>query len=158
MNPPKGLVTRKMFPFDDVIMGWWYPYVPGLLHWHWSNAVSHLVPMEGTKMIRAIISWGPTGNDNMTTRKRKQNMTKSCVYARGCAVYSIMRSEKIWFSFSITFCLIIVLSIDSNFAAFFLIIHARIGLAPNRRQSITRTNESQDLWCDMASLDHSRVK
>ena len=64
-----------------------------------SLALEHLVLVEGTKMIMAIISWGSTGTDNMTTGKRKQNITKSCVYARGCAVYSIMNSENYGFHF-----------------------------------------------------------
>ena len=39
-SPHKGPVTRKMFPFDDVIM--WYTWLihscsSGLLHWQWGN-------------------------------------------------------------------------------------------------------------------------
>ena len=77
-SPHKGPVTRKMFLFDDVIMlfqglfnaayiwyknythGWRfialnvglyrsiYPYISGLLHWHWGNHMIAPVPVKQT--------------------------------------------------------------------------------------------------------------
>ena len=64
-SPHKWPVTRKRFPFDDVIMseyiprnmhtgrallwfgiGRYYPYPSGLLPWHWVNLVIAPVPMK----------------------------------------------------------------------------------------------------------------
>ena len=49
-SPHKGPVTHKMFPFDDVIMLWWYMASPSLSELH------HLPEWALTEMISMICS------------------------------------------------------------------------------------------------------
>ena len=86
-SPHKGSVTRKMFPFDDVIMSssawrsqsrttllclvmlWWYydflwiyPYPSGLLHWQCGNRMNGWLPPTWWRhQIEAFFSCYTTG-------------------------------------------------------------------------------------------------
>ena len=45
-SPHRGPVTRKRFPFDDVIMYRYCPFPSGLFHWLWNNSQISPVTVE----------------------------------------------------------------------------------------------------------------
>ena len=91
-SPHKGPVTRKTFPFDDVIMTWFafccvmlwlvtgrfYPYPSGLLHWNWGNRAIAPVPVKTPWRLWVIKHVNPTISNNLTTTQ--QNPTKPNAY------------------------------------------------------------------------------
>ena len=52
--PHKGPVTRKMFPFDDVVMPCFLPYLYGWRSWHWCNRMSFPLSVKFPCMIRIL--------------------------------------------------------------------------------------------------------
>ena len=107
-SPHKGPVTRKMFPFVDLIMNskvplqyipkimhivslccvllwfvsdYFYPYASGLLHWYQGNHAILQCPWNNLE------EYGWIGHSNVSiidvTIKTKQSKTHSCVYYMG---------------------------------------------------------------------------
>ena len=72
-SPHKWSVTRKLFPFDDVIMIrhpiCLSPF--GLLHWHWANYTVAPVPVKHPRRIWVNGSMNPAGTQNITTTKQR---------------------------------------------------------------------------------------
>ena len=70
MNP--GITQLCLLWFDT---GQLYPYLSGLLHWHWGNHVIATVPVKQP--------WNYAIHDLHKSNKTKQNTTKPCAYSMG---------------------------------------------------------------------------
>ena len=76
-SPHKGPVTRRMFPFDDVIMGYWYPGA--------AKAPFHLYPQRWPHTIAQVrvqkeisyLSWTELGN-HIKSKQGKSEGFDSC--------------------------------------------------------------------------------
>ena len=75
-SPHKGPVTRKMFPFDDVIM-----FTSGLLHWYWNSHVIDTVTPPLTKRLARI--WTNKSHRDNSCKHNKTGATKHCSCSTG---------------------------------------------------------------------------